>query len=245
MKVIKQFAFVVFFALSTKVYGKKSDVREIFTNGREMKTIYLSMGRSTVLSFTEKPIKVVAGNSNYFNVEFIGNDLTIQPLAQVESNLFIYLQSKNKFGFHLKVGSVQKSDDLVYVRYKSEANLLSPRQSQVRPKKILTPFSVDLGKVELKVKELFPLGEGSTYVLDFAVASKSKKSFLLKEIKTFISQNGNFVKGQKLFFEKDSLEKLQTCRGRIFFSISNTNRLTFVSSNKGKVRRMDLSKRFR
>ena len=50
-------------------FAKRNGVVEIETNDRLMKEVYLTLGRSTVLSFDDKPVKVVLGNSNYFNVE--------------------------------------------------------------------------------------------------------------------------------------------------------------------------------
>ena len=71
-----------------------------------------------MLRFTAKPKKVVIGNQNYFSVEFIDNDLTIQPLGKVETNLFVYTPYRT-YGFILRVCSNCRSDDLVFVKWKS------------------------------------------------------------------------------------------------------------------------------
>ena len=81
MSRIKSLSLVVLILLSFGAFAQRKEVREVFANDREMKTIYLTLGRSTILSFNDKPVKVVSGNSNYFNVEYIGNDLTLQPLS--------------------------------------------------------------------------------------------------------------------------------------------------------------------
>src|SRR5688572_1194457 len=78
-------------------------VRTLYTNDRMMRTVYLAMGRSTILRFDEKPKTAVIGNQNYFNVEYIGNDLTIQPQGIVATNLFVYTESQT-YGLILKVG---------------------------------------------------------------------------------------------------------------------------------------------
>lgn len=90
----------------------RQGVLEIETNDRLMKVVNLTLGRSTVLSFDDKPVKVVLGNSNYFNVEFIGNDLTIQPLANIETNLFVYTQKQLKYGFLIKAGNLSSYHDM-------------------------------------------------------------------------------------------------------------------------------------
>ena len=114
MQLIKfMFVSVVMFCISASAIAKKNEIREVFTNDKEMKTINLSLGRSTILSFTDRPVKVVAGNTNYVNIEYVGTDLTLQPLAKVDTNLFVYTQNKSKYGFHLKVGGLDKYDDMV------------------------------------------------------------------------------------------------------------------------------------
>ena len=96
-----------------------SGIRTVQVNATKMQLIYLKMGRATVLRFTEKPKKVVIGNQNYYSVEFIENDLTIQPLGKVETNLFVYTPYRT-YGFILRVCSSCRSDDLVFVKWKSK-----------------------------------------------------------------------------------------------------------------------------
>ena len=95
-----------------------SGIRTVQVNAKKMQLIYLKMGRATVLRFTAKPKKVVIGNQNYYAVEFIDNDLTIQPLGKVETNLFVYTPYRT-YGFILRVCSSCRSDDLVFVKWKS------------------------------------------------------------------------------------------------------------------------------
>ena len=98
--------------------AQASGIRTVQVNDKKMQLIYLKMGRATVLRFTSKPKKVVIGNQNYYAVEFIDNDLTIQPLGKVETNLFVYTPYRT-YGFILRVCSSCRSDDLVFVKWKS------------------------------------------------------------------------------------------------------------------------------
>ncbi len=95
-----------------------SGIRTVQVNNKKMQLVYLKMGRATVLRFTSKPKKVVIGNQNYYAVEFIDNDLTIQPLGKVETNLFVYTPYRT-YGFILRVCSSCRADDLVFVKWKS------------------------------------------------------------------------------------------------------------------------------
>ncbi|MEK6774183.1 MAG: hypothetical protein AABY64_09595 [Bdellovibrionota bacterium] len=76
-------------------------VRTAYSDGVTMLPVNLRMGQSTILRFFEKPRKVVLGNSNYYSVEFIDNDLAIQPLGAVTTNCFVY-GVKNVYGFILR-----------------------------------------------------------------------------------------------------------------------------------------------
>ena len=85
----------------------KANVRHLQVNDEQVPNIHLKMGRSTVIRFREKPQKVIVGNQNYFSIEFVGNDVTIQPQAMVTSNLFVYGKHR-VYGFLLKVGDDAK-----------------------------------------------------------------------------------------------------------------------------------------
>ena len=68
-------------------------VRDIYTDDRKMNPVRLGMGQSTVLRFQERPEKIVIGNRNYYNIEFVkgSKDVTIQPLARVKNqSLYLY-----------------------------------------------------------------------------------------------------------------------------------------------------------
>ena len=77
-------------------------VRALRATDNEMIPIHLKVGRSTVIRFREKPQKVVVGNQNYFSIEFIGKDVSIQPQAMVTSNLFVYGKTR-VYGFILRL----------------------------------------------------------------------------------------------------------------------------------------------
>ena len=106
-----------------------SGIRTAYVNDTRMHPINLKMGKASVLRFSEKPKKVVIGNQNYYSIEFIENDLTIQPLGRVETNLFVYTPYHN-YGFILRVCSSCRYDDLVYVKWKSKYRPLP------KPKKV-------------------------------------------------------------------------------------------------------------
>lgn len=58
MSKIKGTLFVLFVILSSFANAQRKEVREIYANDREMKIIHLTLGRSTILSFGDRPVKV-------------------------------------------------------------------------------------------------------------------------------------------------------------------------------------------
>ena len=81
--------FLVCFFLLSPLSTFAGSIRTIHMNADKMKKIQLRMGQSTILRFSDKPQKIVVGNQNYYSAEFIGNDVTIQPLGKFNTNLFV------------------------------------------------------------------------------------------------------------------------------------------------------------
>lgn len=250
MRAIKTFIITLIpfllLVLLVESYAGRKEIREVGANDRVMTRINLTMGRSTILSFPEKPIKVVSGNSNYFNVEFIGNDLTIQPLAQVETNLFVYTQSNTKYGFHLNVGSSSLYDDMVYVRWKSPyvTNNDENAARKESPQKIIPPMDLKLGEVEIKINKFTRLQGTKTYVIDFDVKNKGHSELSLKSMDVFVSRNNERLPGQKLFFEKEKILIHSTSKGRIFLPVEKAEDVSVYFSHGKLLRRKIISKAY-
>ena len=65
-----------------------------------MISVNLRMGKSTIIRFPEKPINIVIGNQNYYSIEFISHDISVQTLFEFSTNLFVYT-THNVYGFVL------------------------------------------------------------------------------------------------------------------------------------------------
>ena len=94
-------------------------VRTLVMNSSKSEMIHLCLGRSTVLRFQELPKKIIIGNKNYFDLEFIERDVAIQPLKAVNSNLFVY-GSYGSYAFNLSFLPSCRYDDLVKIVGSSE-----------------------------------------------------------------------------------------------------------------------------
>lgn len=216
----------------------RKKVRIIESNDQLMQDVRLTMGRSTVLSFQDKPVKVVSGNSNYFNIEFVGNDLTLQPLNQIETNLFIYTEKGLKFGFILKVGSVSTYDDMIFVKWKSPLEFLKKKE---KPKKELTPIKMRiLNLIEVHIIKLTKIGQGQTYLLDFEVKNISKVNLKTSEIGAFVIRSPS----QELVFDLEELLPNTSSKGRLIFRFNSIQSFTFAVTTKKRRTQTVISKEY-
>lgn len=225
---------ILSFALSIysfETLAQRKEIREVDTNDRLMKVVNLTMGRSTVISFQDKPVKVVSGNSNYFNVEFVGNDLTLQPLAPVETNLFIYTEKGMKFGFLLKVGPVAVYDDILYIKWKSQNEI---RMSALKPQKTLQPFILMVDGLEVSVKGFSRLGEIKSYIFDLEVKNQKVLRVKTDDVQIFVCRANQRFIGQKLVWEKDAIPFKQVSRARILTRIEQVQDFSLIIKVNGK-----------
>jgi hypothetical protein len=220
------------FTYSVEVLAQRKEIREVDTNDRLMKVVNLTMGRSTVLSFQEKPVKVVSGNSNYFNVEFVGNDLTLQPLAPVATNLFVYTDKGTKFGFLLKVGASSIYDDILYIKWKSQIEILMKR---LKPQKLLQPFKLFVGRgLVISVRRFVRLGQIKTYLIDFEIKNLGEGNLKTASLDVFVRRTNQRFVGQELVFEKDEVKKDEIIRGRLLTRIEQAQDISFIVKTNGK-----------
>ena len=198
-------------------------VRTTYSDGVAMLPVNLKMGQSTVLRFVEKPRKVVLGNSNYYSVEFIDNDLAIQPLGAVTTNLFVY-GVKNVYGFILKTNQAGNYDDLVQVDLK-ETKLSSLTKMTVRPsplKEVSRPrVSFQVGN-DLKVTLLRVLRfeKKYFYVMDLQLENISKSEIDLSKTEMVLSRGKIKLSPQEFIFREIKLKPGEITIARGFVSIN-------------------------
>ncbi len=226
---------MIFFSFSSL-----ARVRTVEMDSSQMKVITLAMGRSTVLQFADEPKKIVSGNSNYFNVEFTGNDVTIQPLSRVSSNLFIY-SGQRRFGFILKVCHCQNYDDLVKVYWKP------PRTKKVEKKaKKLKSFqrrSFKSGDVEIFVSSIFYHRFNDVYVVDgsFALPKRSEKP---KSDQLWVTRGGKKLKVLDVVYRDPTIfGNFKNYRYRLFLKIVKPVDFTLHARFGEKTGKIIISKR--
>lgn len=208
-------------------------VRTVFVKPNSIEPIYLSMGKSTVLRFRDHPRKIVIGNQNYFGVEFIENDVALQPLGQIKTNMFVYTETRT-YGFYLIVGQ-GRGDDLAKIEWQPLENkskdVLKPMTPMTSPKKItgvsvkldsslrLTPFSIQYSP------------DHRMYVLDLTLENISQKEILLKDVALLIAKGKLSLSKQILVKEVEKLKPKQKSRLRLFFSSEAKSDLSVILTN--------------
>jgi hypothetical protein len=201
-------------------------VRNLPTSSKDMPVILLMTGRSTVLRFPSPPKKVVVGNQNYFNIEFIDSDVTIQPLGVSSSNLFVYGEGFT-YGFLLKVGQSQQYDDLVFIKsaYAKDievGNEVEPKRSlPLKPKQSKPPLKFVLRRPQ---KAPFAI-EGTLltwnqrsqgFIGDFVVKNSSKAIQMGSAFRIDLTQNKKSLLSLPPVFDCETIEPGAACRVRLF-----------------------------
>ena len=179
-------------------------VRNLPMDGSKAEEIYLCLGHSTVLRFRERPKKIVAGNKNYFDFAFVANDVTIQPLREVSSNLFVYGEY-NSYAFNLKFLHGCRYDDLVKISRPSKSRptgradfvLANTLKVSLSPP-VRAAIGIHVGIIDLMV---FNIGSGG-------IAMKSLKIRLNRRVKQWVwtqdfLKRGEVTKGRILFNTKE------------------------------------------
>ena len=224
----------------------RNKIREVYTNDRTIKPIYLALGRSTVLKFREKPTNVVIGNKNYFNIEYINNDLTIQPLGAVDTNLFTYTESKRTYALILKIVSPNRYDDIVHVRWKSKFKNFASKKS-LRSKKQLPFKSVSISfkdAVDIKIREFKSLPKKNSYYLDIAIKNLSQKELKTSDIDIYLSRRNKKLKMQQLFFRKESIKADESIQARVFLTLERKAGFSVNAKFEDKIKKTIIGRKF-
>ena len=234
------FIFGVVMLFATDVMAKGS--KEVYVNSNKMQSVFLKLGRSTVLRFREKPKKIVLGNSNYFNIEFVENDLTIQPLQSgVTTNLFVY-GTYHLYAFNLKSTFGNYYDDLLKVRWKSP-RIYKKKKRKVKNskvKKVSKTLEIP-GKLKIELKSVLQNKRLGMTILDFEVVSLQKSNLKTKDIEVILTRKKKSLVDQKFVFETDEIKQGKGARLRVLLSPITRIAFTVTAKYEGKDTKLIIS----
>lgn len=221
------------------VSQSEAAVRTVEATNRSITPIYLNLGRSTILRFHERPKKVVLGNQNYFNVEFIENDLAIQPTGVVSTNLFVYGEN-HTYGFNLHVGGIT-TDDLVHVTWwapKTENLSISQGVEVKKFSKILTlgpHLQMYLGKlIQMKTSKMMWIES------IFLLKQRMKPKLMVKEINVRVQELGGKELKSRLICQEDAIFSTKENFCRIIFPETKAKTLVLKLKLRGKTTQANL-----
>jgi hypothetical protein len=209
--------------------------------------VYLALGRSTILKFLEEPERVVVGNNNYYNVEYINNDVTLQPLGAVDTNLFVYTKSKRTYALILKIVTPGQYDDIVHVRWKSPYSLKRLQRSRLKKKKGIEfkPISINLNnELRVEIIKLNKTTRTKSYLLQFKITNNTGKEIQTDDIDLFLSRAGKKLKNQKHFIKDEKINVKKKTQARLFFSLSESMAFSVNVTFKGKSKRKIIARKF-
>lgn len=217
-------------------------MRTIGVNNDSMAPIYLRLGKSTVLRFPDKPRKVVVGNQNYYSLEFIENDLAIQPLGAVSTNLFVYTERRT-YGFILTPG--ERYDDLVFVRWKSDFERMPSKEAAAPAKESRPELSFKIGKILKftvdKVKTQAALG---LHLIDGFLENVGKAEIPLSEFSLRAVRLGKALDKQELVTEREKLKPGEKTKVRLVLKLDQKADFTLEGKNKGDSGKVILGRKF-
>jgi hypothetical protein len=235
---------VGFFGFANFAFAGK--VRTLYTNDRVMQPVYLTMGRSTILRFDNKPKTAVIGNQNYFSLEYIGNDITIQPQGVTSTNIFVYTENET-YGLILQVGSPAVYDDLVNVRWKP--GYINIESGTKKPAHLVNSVSLH-ERAEIKgelrfelVKAIHSVAQGVS-ILEMSITNLSREKLKLSEIETLVTDSNQGHPYQKMVMVKDVLGPNESDQGRIILRLERLEGTQIVVTYHGKQQKLTLQRKF-
>ena len=207
-----------------------------FSNAKVVKTLNLSenqiyplklaLGKTTLIRFEEKPLRLIIGNKNYFNVESNDLDIALQPLQKVETNLFVYT-TKQTFSFNLKVCESCENDDFVKIESKVIREKRFPEKKEKRTKDSLLLSKLIFKDFILYVQKVSSF-DNSAFVDIFIESTNEKIEVSEISLKIEIERK-NFTNFDLVF---DGVPK--NMKGRIYFPLKPRNDVKLIFSYKAK-----------
>lgn len=201
-----------------------------------MSPIFLKMGKSTILRFVEKPKKVVVGNQNYYGLEFIENDVAIQPLGAVGTNLFVYTEH-HTYGFLLTPG--ERYDDLVFVRWRYPQVRASEPPKSKSNKVVAVNAVFRLGdNLKVVVNQVQGPSAFGLHIIDFTVENVGKSEVNIAALNLRASRKGKAFDHQSIVVERDHIKPGERSKVRMLLKLDGVDDFTIdaaMGTGTGKV----------
>lgn len=225
--------------------GLCGNIRSIRANQSTMEPLRLSLGQSTVLRFQDKPKKVIVGNQNYFNIEFLGNDLAIQPLSKVETNLFVYCDYGRVYGFLLKIGHPKNYDDIVNIKWRVKKKIqLNKKVTHSKGKKGLKRSLSIAKKLRINVDSISKNKELNLYFIDMKANNLTNAPLSLENLTLSATRSNIPLDYQKVIIKDEKLKKKESTEIRMVLKLKKRRGFSLNFKYLKKNRKIIIHRRF-
>lgn len=180
----------------------KAGVKTVYMHEGKVQTVPLRMSNSTVFRFDSKPSNVIIGNSNYFQAEFVGNDVSVQPMAEGTTNMFVYSGGR-LFTFRLNAYFERAGQDLLIVKHLPKgAKRLRPKRTKQK-KLDLAASTKDLRLTATKI-----IANGNRKTLELRLEHAGGKRLKRKDLNLSFSRAKREIEPLEVQYSKKSKSKV-------------------------------------
>ena len=211
------------------------DKRVIFTSGDKVHQVHYQLGQSTVLYLGLKPETIICGNKNYFNVEKLKEGLTVQPLANISTNLTVMAQGR-RYLFFLNPAK-GKSDGFVEVKWVSPEQARSVKTTVKSPNEIVRELGqkTKVGSgIEFSILRERTVDKGNRRIFEIELKNLTSQILSVSLIEVIASLGGVPLSRQVLVWESDDLKSKGKLMGRVIVSGHGEKPLSLIVGFKGK-----------
>ena len=189
-----------------------SKVRTLHTNDQRMELVKLKMGKSTLLSFPTRPKKIVVGNPDFFEVEFVNTELTIRPKGIAKTNMFVYTK-RRIYGLLIEVVSGEGYDDLIHVKWSPYYESLE--KNRKGKKKLISISNEQVNSLRFDFKKVEFVEEKKILLIDFFIENISKGKLDLKNLRVRFYFKKKELKIIAFILSENTLREKERARGKI------------------------------
>lgn len=199
-----------FFSILTAL-ASIGEKRTILTSGNKVYTIHYQLGQSTTLYFGSKPETVICGNENYFHISKIREGITIQPVANISTNLTVLTEGK-RFLFYLTPSSDDRPDTFIDVHWVPSEDVEPVQKGQS-----VRELRGQIRLAELQVQLLREITSDRRTILEFSIKNAGAVAIKPSALEIGAGQVDGSNQGVAVF-EKDEIPPGGFVKGRLIFT---------------------------
>lgn len=225
---------ILLFASFTQA-STPGDKRTILTSGDKVYPIYYQLGQSAVLYLGLKPETVICGNKNYFNIEKLKEGLTIQPLANISTNLTVLSQDR-RYLFYLTPSKNGQIDTFIDVKWIPEAEQRPIAKSGLITKESIRELGqkLNVGVLEIQLKKMVGLSITKRSIVEFTIKNNSTGVVKTSGIELMVTKANRPVEHQVYAFDSDIIKGHGMIQGRVIVTGVDLGGASLLFSYQGK-----------